>query len=53
MTAEKLAGIIDPELVPALMIAQIALPLVGEALEILAAGKAVPGNYWLGAPRAI
>ena len=51
ITGENLAAQIDPALVPEIVAAQIALPLIGEALEILAAGQAAPAG-WLGAPRA-
>ena len=52
VTAENIAAQIDPAIAPEIMVLQVFLPLVGDALEILGTQQ---GAYAppLGAPRAI
>jgi hypothetical protein len=53
VTAENIAAQIDPALAPEIMAAQILLPLLAEALEILGTQSGVAAPRWMGAPRAI
>ena len=53
VTAENIAAQIDPALTPEIMAAQILLPLLAEALEILGTQSGAVAPRWMGAPRAI
>lgn len=53
VTIENLVAQIDPALAPEIMLAQVALPIIGAVLEQLGTQSGVPAPRWMGAPRAI